>query len=301
MNIWYGNEQHFHGTPQRWINILGRVYDVESLRYRLNDGPVVSLSIGQDQRRLVGIGDFNIDLDIRQVKPGRNTVTITADDHTETVIVYYDPDPPVLPYTVDWSAVDRIQDVAQAVDGQWVISGDTVSPTEIGYDRLIAIGDMSWKDYEVTVPITVHGINSGCYAFPSVHAGVGLVMRWRGHTNWGRDSWASGQPYFGPSPYGAIGWYCVFHETGPELNFFDPDFNRPVRQPFSLPLHIPHMFKVRVQGNHYSLKVWPDGTSEPSEWNISADGTVMSLESGSFLLGAHHVACQFGRVEVRAL
>jgi hypothetical protein len=68
-----------------------------------------------------------------------------------------------LPYHIDWSQVDRYQDVAYVTDGCWAIHNGRVSPDEIGYDRLIAVGDMRWKDFEVTVPITVHGINASCY------------------------------------------------------------------------------------------------------------------------------------------
>ena len=56
-------------------------------------------------------------------------------------------------YSIDWSTVTRISDVAQVVDGMWRIEGNTVRTAETGYDRLINIGDMNvWDSYEVTVP-----------------------------------------------------------------------------------------------------------------------------------------------------
>lgn len=58
-----------------------------------------------------------------------------------------------------------------------------------GYDRLLAIGDMSWKDYEVTVPITVHSLNTNDL---SNSAGVGLIARWRGHFQVGSEQPAAG-------------------------------------------------------------------------------------------------------------
>jgi len=312
IDVWYGKEQSFGmcGQPQRWVNILGRVLGarpIKSLHYSLNGSPPVKLSIGPDQRRLSGKGDFNIDLDIRHLIRGINTVHITAEDESggktvETVRLNYGTQTCPLPYRIDWSQVARIQDVAHVIDGRWSINNGRISPDEIGYDRLIAIGDMAWRDYEVTVPITVHGINAGCYNYPSVHAGVGVVMRWKGHSNWGMDAWASGQPYFGPSPYGAIGWYCVFYE-GPELNFFDPDFNRPVRQPCKLALHNPYIFKVQVKTlvdgqSQYRLKVWEVGASETADWILTTTGTRMSLTEGALVLGAHHVAASFGNVSV---
>ncbi len=69
IELWYG--QHMmvghRGTTQRWLNILGRVTDsqskIVSLSYRLNDSEVeIPLSIGPDERRLIGEGDFNIDI-----------------------------------------------------------------------------------------------------------------------------------------------------------------------------------------------------------------------------------------------
>jgi hypothetical protein len=311
IDVWYGPRQPFGraGLPQRWVNILGRVYGpVKQLQCSLNDGPQRNIAVGPDQRRLAGQGDFNIDLDSRHLNTGENRLAISAIGEdgaqtTEQVIIDFVHDARPLPYRIEWDKVACIQDVAQIVDGLWSINGDAISPEEIGYDRLVAIGDMDWRDYEVTVPITVHGINAGCYGYPSVHAGVGVVMRWRGHTNWGADQWASGQPYFGPSGYGAIGWYCVFHETGPELNFFDPDFQRPARQPKKLTLHTPYMFKARVEtrsavASDFSLKVWEAQAPEPTAWDLTTPGTVMSLSTGSFILGAHHVAASFGAVTV---
>jgi hypothetical protein len=226
-----------------------------------------------------------------------------AQSATEVVTLEFAAGECQLPYSINWSTVSSIQEVAQVVDGIWSIKGGTISPEEIGYDRLLAIGDMDWQDYEVTVPITVHGINGGCYESPSVHAGVGIVMRWKGHSNWGTDQWASGQPFFGPTPYGAICWYCVFHHTGPELNFFDPDFQRPVRQPRRLTLHVPYVFKVRVESvfnnlSHFRMKVWEVGQIEPEAWDLSSPGTVISLTEGSILLGAHHVAASFGNISI---
>ncbi len=311
IDLWYGKHQTFNHQPQRWLNVLGRVSGpeaIQSLVYTLNGGAAHTLSIGPDRRRLIAKGDFNIDLDGRDLNSGHNTLEITAIDQahqttTEQVVLDLASQPCPLPYTIDWRTVTSIQAVAQVVDGQWSINNGTISPDEIGYDRLVAIGDMQWRDYEVTVPITVHGINGNCYEYPSVHAGVGIVMRWKGHSNWGADQWASGQPYFGPSPYGAICWYCVFHETGPELNFFDPDFQRPVRQPRQLTLHVPYIFKVQVttqaaELSRYKMKVWQADQPEPIAWDLTAPGTAMSLQSGSIVLGAHHVAASFGNVSI---
>lgn len=149
-------------------------------------------------------------------------------------------------------------------------------------------------------------INATCYNDHSVHAGVGIILRWKGHNNWGSDQWSSGQPYYGPGPYGAISWYCVFHDAGPILNFFDPDFQRPAEMLRKLDLHVPYIFKTRVEtladGNsQYSLKVWPQGETEPETWDITAPGSVIALKEGAILLVPHHTAATFGDVTIRAL
>ena len=97
----------------------------------------------------------------------------------------------------------RISDVAQVVDGDWVINPNgTVSATDIGYDRLLAIGDLSWTDYEVEVPIKVKSIDPAGFEYPSGAPAIGILMRWPGHYDEdGR------QPRWGFSPMGALGWY----------------------------------------------------------------------------------------------
>jgi len=294
--------------------VLGRVSGPElvtSLSYALNGGQPQPLTIGSDGRRLAARGDFNVDLSIQDLQLGTNQIEIVAESKTgqqvvERVELDYAAEPCPLPLAIDWSQVNEIQDVAHVVDGQWSLARGGISPEEIGYDRLVAIGDMGWRDYEVTVPITVHGINAGCYEQPAVHAGVGIVLHWKGHAHWGRDQWASGQPRFGPSPYGAIGWYCVFHDAGAMLNFFDPDFHRAAEKPQKLPLHVPHVFKVQVRAlpddaNRYSLKVWPQGGKEPDEWTLSTTIRYTGYREGAMVLGAHHTAATFGNITVEPL
>ncbi len=319
IDLWSGSRQSFGhcGRTQRWVNVLGRVIAARPIRlleYSLNGGAAVPLSLGPDGRRLAARGDFNIDLD-RSKLAAANSVHIRALDAegqeaTATVDLSIAVQPCPLPYQIDWTCVERIEDVAQIVDGQWAINADGanpgISPLEIGYDRLVAIGDIAWRDYEVEVPITVHGINASCYNDPSVHAGVGVVMRWKGHYNWGGDAWASGQPHFGPAPYGAIGWYCIFHDVGPVLNFFDPDFRRMVEKPYVFALHVPHILRVRVEtlpnaGALYSLKAWRAAAREPDGWDLVTPGSEAGLSEGAILLGAHHTAATFGNVTIRAL
>ncbi len=316
IDIWYGSNQKFGhaGASQRWVNLLGRVTppnQLRSLHYTLNGEDAHSLSVGVDKRRLAAPGDFNIDLDVRRLRQGENQVQIAAIALdgvrvTETITLTYAPRPATLPCHIDWQAVPSIQDVAHVADGRWALTSVGISPEEIGYDRTVSLGDMSWQDYEVTVPITIHGINAACYEYPSWHAGVGVVMRWKGHANWGSDGWASGQPVFGPSPYGAIGWYCIFEEYGAELNIFDPDFQRVAVQARMLEWHRPYLFQVRVMtvdavASRYQMRVWPQGGPKPSTWDLETVIEHTGYKEGAVLLVAHHVAAVFGNVSIQPL
>jgi hypothetical protein len=170
IDVWFGDYQPFGqiGMSQKYVNILGNVSDdnddLESLEYSLNGEAEKALNIGGDTRRLQNSGDFNIDIDIDEgsLVNGVNELVITATDSLSnqekyTVTIDYDANSswPLPPggYTVDWDKTGNIQDVAQVVDGQWSVSPDGVRTASIGYDRLVAIGDQSWKDYEATIPV----------------------------------------------------------------------------------------------------------------------------------------------------
>ena len=213
ITIFYGASQSFGqvGQPQRQINILGNVSDpdgVASLTYTLNGGIQKPLSIGPDTRRLLEAGDFNVELFDEELAQGTNTVLITATDTlTETtstsVTVNYDRTHAwPLPYQTNWAS--GIQSQGQVVDGKWEVQGNGLHTVQVGYDRLVAIGDIGWKDYEVTVPITINSIDPAGYLPPSYGPGLGLIMRWTGNTD---DPVSGMQPKEGWWPLGAIGWF----------------------------------------------------------------------------------------------
>ena len=313
IDVWYGSHQVFGelGNPQRWVNILGNVSDpdeVISLTYSLNSGPELPLSIGPDTRRLTAEGDFNVEISRTALISGLNPVVITATDSfnnqtVETVTVEYVEDH-VWPetYSIDWSTVTAIPDVAQIVDGLWTLEADSIHPEVMGYDRLVAIGDMdaSWDDYEVIVPITIHEVDPAGYFYPSGGPGVGILMRWDGHYDW--LGW---QPTIGWYPIGALGWYRWRKDTlGDRLMMIGGNYGNLLTEDTSgrkLAYSVPYLFKMRVetisgQGD-YGLKVWEEGQPEPSAWDLTVQG-VSGPQYGSFLLLAHHVDASFGDVVV---
>lgn len=300
------------GNPQTAINILGNVADpngVQSLSYRLNGAPPINLSIGPDTRRLLRPGDFNVDISTSSLNAGSNTLLITAvnglnQTRTETVTVNYTvgqiwP----LPYSINWSSAGSINSVAQIVDGQWTLSGGTVRATYLGYDRLVAIGDKTWTDYEATVPITIYGIDPGGFAYPSNGPGVGLLFRWAGHTD---HPIAGMQPKTGYLPLGAIGWYSWDQSgggvrlklLGNDLDVMQEDFSG-----FTMTFGITYIFKMRVTtipgvGGEYKMKVWQSGLPEPSGWTLQGMQSLSDPQSGSMCLVSHHVDATFGNVSI---
>ncbi len=325
ISVWYGDNQTFgqNGKPQTWVNVLGSVYGtnpISSLSYTLNGGSSQPLSIGVDRNngspRLPEPGNFNVEIAYSSLNVGFNTLTITATDNqghktTHTVtITYVNGTPCTLPCTIDWSkANNNIQSVAQIVDGKWEIQPDgTVRTLQIGYDRLLAIGDMSWTNYEVTVPITVH-------ARYIPYFGIGVITGWQGHTaspcqQLSSGSWVSAtncQPNYGHPFYGLAWWINQYYNsyTTEEIYANSPSYDETplIDTPRVLTLGTPYMFKFSVQrnspnGTHYRFKIWQVGTTEPTTWDEVVDDSDTTL--GSIVLGTFQGDVSYGTVTITA-
>ncbi len=319
ITLWYGLNQSFAqiGEPQPWVNVLGNVSgpnNISSLTYSVNDIQS-NLSMGPDNQRLVESGDFNIEISYDDLTAGANNVVITATDSLSSVTVitgtvnYSAGNTWPESYAVDWSGVTDIQYVAQIVDGQWVIQADSLRTLVAGYDRLVAIGDLSWTDYELTVPITIHGITADAFDWPSNGAGVGFVTRWQGHLQEGRE-----QPGIGWQNLGALAWHRWYKDgsdiiSGLQMLGYSPPGGyteltvNPDRQ---LDFSVPYMYKMSVQsvqggGDTYRFKVWEVGQPEPYTWDMIAQGHPDEPESGSILLAAHEADASFGDVTIKPL
>lgn len=306
IDVWYGDEQTVGalGQPQEWANILGNVADpdgVASLGFTLNGGPSRPLAIGPDERRLYGDGDFNVEIGYEELDAGPNTVEITAVDaagdasvatvtlHRATGTTW------PLPYSTDWSSASALEERVQVVDGKWALDGGTIRAVENGYDRTVALGDLSWTDYEVTVPVTVHEYTPGHGVSPSGAPLVGFALRWRGHT-----AVSDEQPRVGWYPTGAFAWYrdgrywLIGNDGSPVAKFKSPTFS----------LGTTYILKAQVRtvpgGAEYAFKVWESGTPEPPDWGqtiLEEDGPA----SGGILLIAHHSLTDWGDVVVNPI
>jgi len=315
LDVWYSSEYNTDqtfgvlGSPQSWVNILGNVRSmdsVQSLTYSLNGQADKFLTIGPNDTRLASKGDFNVDIATSDLVEGLNTVVVTSTDTlgnttSESITLNYQTGN-VWPgeYSIDWANTTAINDVAQVVDGLWKLEGDSIRVVEPGYDRLVAIGDVAWTDYEVTVPVTVYGLAADGYDAPSNGPGIGLGMRWSGHTVWDDTT----QPSIGWYSLGAIGWYRWHYSDGERLMISGTaDANRSSTRSFQLQLGVTYMFKMRVvtipgQGGRYWLKVWEMGQPEPTLWDLTLQESLADPQFGSILLIAHEVDARFGNVTI---
>lgn len=308
ITVWYESSLKFSqiGNPQTQINILGNVSDtdgtIQTLTYRLNGRPAVSLSIGPNTTRLINPGDFNAALNTTDLLNGANSLLLTSTDNnggiqSKTVtFMYTRGNVWPLPYSTHWSSAASIQDQAQVVDGQWQIGLGGIHPTQFGYDRLVAIGDVNWTNYEVLVPVTVRAFYPDP-SNPGDAGGVGMITRWQGHIG-------PGQPPSDWTQLGAYGYYS--NRTGGlalRLNA-----NSPITQSFAFQYNTTYLFKMRAetvaQGGRYSFKVWKQGQPEP-DWSSAQFSKIVNvidgandLLQGSALLVAHRVDATFGDATV---
>lgn len=319
ITIFYGTTQSFGslGNPQGQIAILGNVSGAVSLSYTLNSDPTPRpLSLGPDGRRLLNSGDFAVEIFDGELIAS-NTIVITALSAggvpaTETVTVNYSRDNQwPLPYTIPtWT---NVQSQAQVVDGNWSINGGKLVNNDVGYDRMVAFGDMGWEDYELAVDFTPSAVDPGCGSYPYYDCGgnsyspaIGVILRWTGHTN--EPSTGITQPFSGWLPLGAIGWYrwnVDGEGNGARGIYHDADTTNYASTPSTLPLNTTYTLRFRVQTVDdlpvYSLKIWVKGQDEPTDWDITWTGAADDPRSGSVVLFAHHVAVAWGAVSVTPL
>ncbi|MFN0158702.1 MAG: DUF1349 domain-containing protein [Bacteroidota bacterium] len=317
-SMWYGKTQDFGhiGNPVPRINILGNITDehgIASLIYSLNGSPDSILGVGPDTRRLQKKGDFNIDLLRSRLLEGSNQIIITAMDSQMTVaretvtVNYTSANKWPKSYEVDWATVNRIEDVVQVVDGKWGLENGQLKILEPGYDRLVAIGEENWVDYEVTMPVTISSIDSAGFKSPSNGALIGFLLRWPGHSEDRPTSAAGFQPKSGFLPLGGFGTHNWEMNGTQRLAIIGDELRLIAEDPtFTLNMNTRYMFKMRAKstpgtGALYSMKVWVDGTPEPENWNLTGQEPIVAPQSGCLLLVAHHVRATIGKVTVTPL
>ena len=309
IEVWSGNNQQYGvpGLAQPYINVLGRVSDssgVASLSYTLNGGAPVTLSIGPDEKRLQAAGDFNADIPVGSLLNGSNQVVIQAASNngsatTQTINIQYTANRTwPLPYNISWSSVSSIPQVAQIVDGLWSLPGNGARTARSGYDRILAVGDTSWVNYEVQFPVTIHSMEDWAH--------IGIMAHFNGNSD---DPFPGWQPKSGWNPIGAFCWYNhaqkemqIYDKTGPGDVFGNQNY--PGVTPISaMQPGNTYNFKLRAQstggsGGLYSCKAWPAGQAEPANWSLIYQGSTDDPEFGGIGLMMYYADVTIGNVTV---
>ena len=317
IDVWYGSEQNFGhlGEPQRWVNVLGNIRDseqVDTVSFALNQGPTRGLTLGGDLHRLAQPGDFNIDLSWDTLRVGENTLKIVAKTHSgkiveeEVTLRIEKGNAWSLPYYVDFSQVQDLQEVVQIVDGKWELKANGAHTTEPYYDRVLTMGDTSWKNYETTVSLTVHGWTPSVPGPPTYNVShFGVAMRWRGHHADGRQP---GRKWY---PLGAQGefllktqldscrWRILFDggwKKKPQ-KYSDKRNRLIINQSMQVKSQVATMQDGRTR---YRYKQWIQGEPEPMAWDVEgyeAD----DYPSGALCLVPHNSDVTIHSVRVEPL
>ena len=191
-----------------------------------------------------------------------------------------------LPYSTAWSTRSKISDAAQVGDGIWALNGNSIRTIQTGYDRTVMLGDIHWSDYEVTVPLTMNGIDDTWHTAESVAPQIGIGVHWLGHT----PLVSGGQPNEYWYPTGAFAWYQIRSTTRFEFdgNNTSPNLYKSVKLSYGTQ----YIWKVRAQTVSgkmvYSFKQWKAGDPEPSSWLMQFTST-SGPTAGAIVLVAHHV------------
>ncbi len=212
-------------------------------------------------------------------------------------VEYIDDVNPSPNFSIDWSTVAEVSDVAQIVDGKWSRVSGGLRTSEIGYDRIVAIGDMQWTDYEATAEITVNApANTSSGPQGSL---FGLGMRWTGHYDW-----FGLQPRIGWHPFGALITY-IWNDGGYkglsvwESNGVLTSGSGTTPEP---EVGVPYLMKMRGEtlpgGDvEYSLKMWRSGDPEPSAWGITYTSNISPV-AGSLFVVTHYTDITLGNVAI---
>ncbi len=338
ITFWYGDTQTVggNGDAQRWFDLLGNATDpdgVNFMSYSLNGAAAVAMEVGPDpaNRRLENVGDFAVDVLLSSLNAGENTIEILARDNngqestkTATIIRVEGVDAPAA-VGIDWTGVASIGSITSPVDGLWTPSGDVLQVVQPGYDRIVAIGDTDWADYEVLVPFTVSSLKADKDDPESFGAGIGVFLRWNGHND---TVQAGKQPQVGfwpdgvnPTPLGAIAWWAApfgvaTNDPGSgRLEIVDvvdsdgigtgadPAVTIPANSAFALAFDTTYLLRAQADGSTYRLKVWQQGSAEPGAWTLEYDGSGDANDpgTGALALVAHEATATFGDVIVTPL
>lgn len=322
IELWYGDVQQFGalGLPQRWVNVLGRVNDADlgdriAMSFSLNGGPERPLSVGPDQRRLAGTGDFNVEIAVGDMSEGENQIVISARDRYDNsinvavTVFYSDQNFWALPYAVNWADVRNIQSVVQIVDGRWTFDDRGARTAEPGYRRMITVGDIFWTEYDTLLSVTINALapSEDATLATDPEPFIGLIPRWTGYYNFGPQ-----QPAVGPLPIGAFARYMWRSEvtTGSVdgLEMLDGGLGLAATDESQIPMAVGSEYYMRMRvlsgvddSAFYAVKIWRADQAEPNWWNIATGVQPGGTTAGSVAIIANRVDVTVNVVEINPL
>ena len=314
IDVWYGTEQYFgrNGNAQRQINVLGNIQsEFKQIKayYTLNDSDIKNfLTLGCDLHRLADVGDFNIEIERDQLKFGKNIIHlfVSLNDtilNTRDITIHYRNDRKwPIPCQVKWEEISNMQDVVEIVDGKWELTDSGIRVKHEYYDRILSLGDTSWRNYEVETSVTFHGFTPPAKGPPTYNVShVAIASRWPGHDI---DSLQPNRKWF---PLGATSEFRITDNYDScRWRIFDGEnfYNeQPVSDYRSIKPEVVYKMKHRVEDlpglrTLYSVKIWERNENEPQEWDFQATEISTRREYGSACLIAHHTNVTFGDISV---
>lgn len=341
IDLWYGDRMFSGrcGTPQKLYTVLGRVSPASGVKLtaRLNGGMRRPVAVGPSIERVLAAGDFLVEFPVARLRRGSNRLELVAEaggrSARREVVIERDPDGHApLPLDIRWDDECRLSQYAQPIDGRWVRDGDGVRPAEIGYDRLMAVGDVTWSGYEVTVPITLNRLAPLETTHPKgIGHLFGVLMNWIGHYQLPsmidprrrhkvmlkemvqRPLRTLGlkPPAFPKAfwlPQGALfSYHWSEARKCHALRIESGQTGMPLVEDesgYTIEPGTTHVFRCRsVVGasglNRHSFKVWPAGSQEPGRWLLECDGLRGELHAGCALLLTHFSDVTYGPIVVR--
>jgi len=208
------------------------------------------------------------------------------------------------------------KDAVQIIDGAWHIEDHPTlgavlrtDATELGYDRLTAIGEAhgldAWTDYEVLTEATVLALDPNGYTAEAHSYAFGFGLRWIGHN----DGAASSQLDHDVFPLGGLFIYRWWDNGNERWQTWNNGVSTIANHYGVAPITVgvTYAFRMRVEDQpagttRYQMRRWVKGTTEPTAWDLERTTAVGSDPgAGSFLMIAHHVDAAFGPVTVTPL
>jgi len=253
-------------------------------------------------------GDFNIEIEREDLQPGRNTVYLTVELNqitleSQEITVNYNGDLTwPITYEIKWNEVEKIQDVVEIIDGDWKLTESGVRTNFKYYDRVLAFGDVDWRNYEVETTVTFHDFTPPVEGPPTYNVShVAIASRWPGHD---KDNL---QPNRKWHPLGATSEFRITDNYDScRWRIFDGEMfyeEQTVDQYRQIKPEVVYKMKHRVMDlseteTQYSVKFWEATLEEPENWDFQAIEVNTIRESGSALLLAHNTDVTFGNVRV---